>query len=57
LPCINTLLLFSKYVINYALLLNIKVFLKYSYQNGKELPEKRDDVDTKVTLVGFSYNF
>jgi hypothetical protein len=36
---------------------NFDIIAKYSYQNGKELPENRDDVDTKVTSILFSYKF
>jgi hypothetical protein len=36
---------------------NFDLIAKYSYQNGKELPENRDDVDTKVTSILFSYKF
>jgi len=30
---------------------------KYTYQNGKELPENKDDVDTKVISLFFTYKF
>ena len=30
---------------------------KYSFQNGKELPENRDDVDTKVVSFALTYKF
>lgn len=33
------------------------IIAKYSYQNGKELPENRDDVDTKITLLSLTYRF
>lgn len=33
------------------------IIAKYSYQNGKELPEIQDDVDTKVTSLALSYKF
>lgn len=33
------------------------IFLKYSFQNGKELPENKEDVDTKVMSIAFSYRF
>ncbi|WP_122893917.1 hypothetical protein [Arcobacter peruensis] len=33
------------------------VVLAYLYQNGKELPENKDDVDTSVTTLAFKYNF
>jgi len=36
---------------------NFDIFAKYSFQNGKELPENRDDVDTKVTSIGLHYRF
>jgi hypothetical protein len=36
---------------------NFDIIGKYSFQNGKELPEKRDDVDTKVTSISLSYKF
>ena len=31
--------------------------VKYSFQNGKELPENRDDVDTKVVSFNINYTF
>ena len=36
---------------------NFDVVLAYLYQNGKELPENKDDVDTKITTLAFKYNF
>lgn len=33
------------------------VALQYNYQNGKELPENKDDVDTKVTSLMLKYKF
>jgi hypothetical protein len=30
---------------------------KYSYQNGKELPENRDNVDTKIVSLSISYKY
>jgi len=36
---------------------NFDILAKYSFQNGKELPENRDDVDTKVTSIALSYKF
>lgn len=33
------------------------IIAKYSFQNGKELPENRDDVDTKVMAVALIYKF
>jgi hypothetical protein len=36
---------------------NFDVALQYNYQNGKELPENRDDVDTKVTSLMLKYKF
>ena len=30
---------------------------KYSFQNGTELPENQDDVDTKVTSLMLKYKF
>lgn len=30
---------------------------KYSYQNGKELPENKSDVDTKVSSITLTYKF
>lgn len=36
---------------------NFDVITKYSYQNGKELPENRDDVDTQMVSLAFSYKF
>lgn len=33
------------------------VVLAYLYQNGKELPENKDDVDTKITTLALKYNF
>ena len=36
---------------------NFDIMLKYSYQNGKELPERQDDVDTKVTSLMLKYKF
>lgn len=36
---------------------NFDIIAKYSFQNGKELPENRDDVDTKVMAVALTYKF
>lgn len=36
---------------------NFDVTAKYSYQNGKELPEKQTNVDTKVTSLLIKYKF
>lgn len=36
---------------------NFDIIAKYSFQNGKELPEKQDDVDTKVTSIMLNYRF
>jgi len=36
---------------------NFDLIASYSYQNGKELPEKQDDVDTKVTSLMLKYKF
>lgn len=36
---------------------NIDIMVKYSYQNGKEVPENQDDVDTKVTSIMLKYKF
>ena len=36
---------------------NFDIIAKYSYQNGKELPENRDDIDTKVTAISLIYKF
>lgn len=36
---------------------NLDIALQYSFQNGKELPESRDDVDTKVTSLMLKYKF
>ncbi len=36
---------------------NFDILAKYSYQNGKELPENKDDVDTKVTAIFLIYKF
>ena len=36
---------------------NFDIVAKYSYQNGKELPEKQSNVDTKVTTIAFVYTF
>ncbi|WP_321467774.1 hypothetical protein [Halarcobacter sp.] len=33
------------------------IMAKYSFQNGKELPENRDDVDTKVVTLSLTYKF
>ncbi len=33
------------------------IMTKYSYQNGKELPENTDDVDTKVISLILTYKF
>jgi len=36
---------------------NFDLMLSYSYQNGKELPEKQNDVDTKVASLMLKYKF
>ncbi|AXH12139.1 hypothetical protein [Halarcobacter bivalviorum] len=36
---------------------NFDIIAKYSFQNGKELPENRDDVDTKVMALSLMYKF
>ena len=36
---------------------NFDLVLKYSYQNGKELSENQDNVDTKVTSLMLKYKF
>ncbi|MGM0623023.1 MAG: hypothetical protein ACQESH_03280 [Campylobacterota bacterium] len=36
---------------------DFEVALKYSYQNGKELPEDQSDVDTVVTMLELRYGF
>lgn len=36
---------------------NFDIIAKYSFQNGKELPEKQDNVDTKVTSLLLNYKF
>jgi len=36
---------------------NFDITIKYSYQNGKELPENQSDVDTKVALLQLNYRF
>lgn len=36
---------------------NFDIIAQYSYQNGKELPENQNDVDTKVTSLMFKYKF
>jgi len=36
---------------------NFDVIASYSFQNGKELPEKQNDVDTKVTSLLLKYKF
>ncbi len=36
---------------------NFDISLQYSFQNGNELPEGRDDVDTKVTSLMLKYKF
>jgi len=36
---------------------NSDLVASYSYQNGKELPEKTNDVDTKVLSLMFKYKF
>lgn len=36
---------------------NFDIALQYSFQNGKELPENRADVDTKVTSLMLKYKF
>lgn len=33
------------------------VVAKYSFQNGKELPENRDDVDSKIIALSLTYKF
>ncbi|MDX9743702.1 MAG: hypothetical protein RBT59_07800 [Arcobacteraceae bacterium] len=33
------------------------IVAQYNYQNGKELPENQDDVDTKVTSLMLKYKF
>ncbi|WP_072682407.1 hypothetical protein [Arcobacter sp. LA11] len=33
------------------------IVAKYSFQNGKELPENRNDVDTKVVSLSLTYKF
>ncbi|MEA3552848.1 MAG: hypothetical protein U9R39_00445 [Campylobacterota bacterium] len=33
------------------------IVAKYSFQNGKELPENRDDVDSKVMALSLTYKF
>ena len=36
---------------------NFDIALKYSYKNSNELPERRDDVDVKVTALSLTYKF
>ena len=36
---------------------NLDLIAKYSFQNGKELPENRDDVDTEVISLSLTYKF
>ena len=36
---------------------DFEIMAKYSYQNGKELPENRDDVDTQIISLSLSYKF
>lgn len=36
---------------------NFDIIAKYSFQNGKELAENRDNVDTKVMLLSLNYKF
>ncbi|MEA3314672.1 MAG: hypothetical protein U9Q30_02285 [Campylobacterota bacterium] len=36
---------------------NFDLIASYSYQNGKELPENQDNVDTKVTSLMLKYKF
>lgn len=36
---------------------NLDIIARYSFQNGKELPENRDNVDTKVTSLSIVYKF
>jgi len=36
---------------------NFDIIAKYSFQNGNELPEGRNDVDTKVTVLQVNYKF
>jgi len=36
---------------------NFDLAMQYNYQNGKELPENRDDVNTKVTSLMLKYKF
>ncbi|MEA2050067.1 MAG: hypothetical protein U9O56_05000 [Campylobacterota bacterium] len=36
---------------------NFNLIASYSYQNGKELPENQEDVDTKVTSLMLKYKF
>lgn len=33
------------------------IIAKYSFQNGKELPEKQDDVDQRVITLGLNFKF
>jgi hypothetical protein len=33
------------------------IIAKYSFQKGKELPENRDNVDTKIVSISFAYRF
>lgn len=36
---------------------NVDVITKYIYSNSKELPENRDDVNSKFFTLGFNYKF
>lgn len=36
---------------------NFDLIVLYSFQNGKELPEKQENVDTKVTSLMLKYKF
>ncbi len=36
---------------------NFDIYGKYSFQNGKELPENKDNVDTKVLSFALTYKF
>jgi len=36
---------------------HLDIFAKYSFQNGKELPENQDDVDQKVISFGLNFKF
>lgn len=35
----------------------LNVVFSYLYQNGKELPQNKDDVETKITTLVLKYNF